>query len=84
VNKIFLGFSFRPENERVVRDIDRLVRSHGLVLVTGEALGGAGLTPEIQSRISQADALVTLLTREEKIEGQELRHPLIFQTHEKV
>jgi hypothetical protein len=75
VNKIFLGFSFRPENERVVRDIDRLVQSHGLVLVTGEILGGAGLTPEIQRRIAEADALVALLTREEKIDGQEAWRP---------
>jgi hypothetical protein len=75
VNKIFLGFSFRPENERLVRDVDRLVRSHGLVLVTGEILGGAGLTDEIQHRIAEADALVALLTREEKIEGQEAWRP---------
>ena len=75
MNKIFLGFSFRPQNEQVVRNIDRLVRSHGLVLVTGEILGGAGLTSAIQSRIVEADALVALLTREEKIEGQETWRP---------
>jgi hypothetical protein len=75
VNKIFLAFSFRPENDRVVRDIDRVVQSHGLVLVTGEILGGAGLTVEIQSRIAQADALIAFLTREERIEGQEAWRP---------
>lgn len=45
------------------------------MLVTGEILGGAGLTSAIQSRIVEADALVALLTREEKIEGQETWRP---------
>ena len=75
MNKIFLAYSFRPENERLVRDIDRVVQSHGLVLVTGEILGGAGLTPAIQERIKHSDALVALMTREEKIADQEAWRP---------
>lgn len=75
MNKVFLAFSFRPDNDPLVRNIDRIVRSHGLVLVTGEILGGAGLTPEIKTRIKQADALIALLTREEKIDAQESWRP---------
>lgn len=71
MNKIFLAFSFRPENDQLVRDIDRVVRSHGLILVTGEVLGGDGLTAKIQTRIRESDALIALLTREEKLEGQD-------------
>jgi hypothetical protein len=71
VNTIFLAFPFRPEHEQLVRYIDRTVRSHGLLLITGEILGGGGLTPEIQKRIVQSDALVALLTREQKIEGKD-------------
>jgi hypothetical protein len=75
VNKIFLAYSFRPENERVVRDIGRLVRSHGLALVTGEILGGEGLTSEIQSSIAESDGLVALMTREEQIADRDEWRP---------
>lgn len=71
MNKIFLAFSFRPENDHLVRDIDRVVRSHGLVLVTGEILGGQGLTQQIQARIKESDAVIALFTREQKLEGKE-------------
>jgi hypothetical protein len=82
VNKIFLAYSFRPENDPLVRDIERIVRSQGLVLATGEILGGGALTPEIQTRIKQSDALIALLTREERIEGQELWRPTGWVTTE--
>ncbi len=75
MNKIFLAFSFRPENAQLVRDIDRIVRSHGLVLVTGEILGGQGLTQEIQARIKQSDAVIALLTREQQLQGQNVWLP---------
>ena len=68
--KVFC-FSFRPENDHLVRDIDRVVRSHGLVLVTGEILGGQGLTQQIQTRIKESDAVIALFTREQKLEGKE-------------
>lgn len=71
MNKIFLAFSFRPENDRLVRDIDRVIRSYGLVPVTGEILGGQGLSQEVQARIRQCDALVALFTRELQIQGQD-------------
>jgi hypothetical protein len=82
VNKIFLAFSFRAENSQLVRDIDRVVRSHGLVLVTGEILGGQGLTAEIQARIKESDALIALMTREQKIEGRDIWQPTPWVTTE--
>jgi hypothetical protein len=75
LNKIFLSFSFRPENDQLVRDIDRVIRSHGLVPVTGEILGGQGLTQEIQARIQQSDALIAVLTREQQLQGQNVWLP---------
>ena len=75
MNKIFFAYSFRQENEPLVRDIERLVRSHGLVFVTGEVLGGEGLTPQIQSRIAQSDALIALMSRDEKLEHQDAWRP---------
>ena len=75
MNKIFVAFSFRQENEQLVRDIERVVRSHGLVPVTGEILGGQGLNQEIQARIKDCDALVALLTREMQLQGQNVWLP---------
>lgn len=69
MNKIFLSYSFRPENEQVVRQVDRLIRSHGLLPVTGDVLGGGELTPEVQALIAQSDALISLFTRDKKIGG---------------
>lgn len=70
MNKIFVAFSFRDRNEQLVRDIDRIIRSHGLVSVSGEILGGQDLTPEVQARIRQCDALVALMTREMQVQGE--------------
>jgi len=70
VNKVFLSYSFRPANDQIVRQVDRLIRSHGLLPVTGEVLGGEGLTPEVQALIAQSDALVCLLTRDKKIQNR--------------
>ena len=75
MNKIFLGFSFRQENDQLVRDIDRVVHSHGLVLVTGEILGGQGLNAQIQTRIKECDALIALFTREQQLQGQNIWLP---------
>jgi hypothetical protein len=75
VNKIFIAFSFRPENEPLVRSVDRLVRSHGLVPTSGEILGGAALTAEVQQLIKSSDALIALLTREQQGVGADTWEP---------
>ncbi|MFL9503003.1 hypothetical protein ACJMQP_23340 [Rhodopseudomonas palustris] len=75
MNKVFLAFSSRPENEAIVRNVERIVNSHGLVLVTGEVLGGKDLTQEIQARIKESDALIAFMTREGKREGEDVWDP---------
>jgi hypothetical protein len=62
MNKIFLAYPFREENERLSRAIDRLVKSHGIALVTGEILGGEDLTAAIKDSIAKSDALIAVLT----------------------
>jgi hypothetical protein len=62
MNKIFLAYPFREENERLLRAIDRLVKSHGIALVTGEILGGEDLTAAIKDSIAKSDALIAVLT----------------------
>src|SRR5689334_15658135 len=66
MEKIFLSSSFAPEDAELVRQVERLLTSHGLLVLNGRSLGGGGLTPKIEAKIDQADALVALLTRREK------------------
>jgi|FEC22Drversion2_1045045.scaffolds.fasta_scaffold00329_39 hypothetical protein len=74
MNKVFLAFPFNPKGGRpilnLVRDIGRLLQSHGLVTVTGESVGGEELTPAVQRRIKESDALIALLTCERKLAGR--------------
>lgn len=67
--KVFLAFSFQPEDEDLVRRVEALLESHGVQVDTGEVLGGQALTAAVKKRIDQCDALVALLTRRDKITG---------------
>lgn len=74
MNKVFLAFPFNSKGGKpvlnLVRDIGRLLQSHGLAVVTGETLGGQELTPAVQKRIQESDALIALLTCEKKLAGR--------------
>jgi len=61
--KIFLGLSFRDEDKEIVELVDQLIASHLVEMKTGERLGGDQLTPVVQRRIEDSDALVGVLTR---------------------
>jgi hypothetical protein len=50
--------------------------------VTGDVLGGGGLTPAIQNRIKESDALVALFTREERIANQDEWRPTEWVSNE--
>jgi hypothetical protein len=71
MNRIFLAHTFESKGGRrvqaLVTSIGRLVRSHGLACETGASLGGNQLTSSVQRRIRESDALLALLTREEKL-----------------
>ena len=60
--KIFLGFSFREADQDLVRWCERMFASQFAHTMTGERLGGEALTPAVQSRIDQCDAVIGLLT----------------------
>lgn len=47
----------------MVQKIERLVRSHGLVLATAEVVGGENLTDAIKDQIEKSDALVAFLAK---------------------
>lgn len=67
MEKIFLGFAFRERDQHLADQVEALLRSHGIVTVTGERLAGDALTPAIQELISDADGLIALLTRRDEL-----------------
>jgi hypothetical protein len=73
--KIFLGFSFRDADRDIVRWCERQFASQFAHPVTGERLGGEALTPAVQARIDECDAVVGLLTRRDaKADGKYTTH----------
>ena len=75
MDKIFLSFSFREEDRTLVSQVERLIRSHSILPVTGKQLGGEALTLAVQQRIDSCDGLVSLLTRRERLaSGQWTTH----------
>jgi hypothetical protein len=60
---IFLSCHFGDSDRELVRQVEGLLESQGLRIRTGEALGGAALTPEIMARIAKSDGLVALMTK---------------------
>ncbi len=60
---VFLSFHFDDPDENLARQCEGLLASHGLRVLTGQVLGGGGLTPEVMSRIVKSDALVALMTK---------------------
>lgn len=66
MDKCFLSFSFASQQDRLlVGHVEALFESHDIRAVTGEYLGGARLTAEIEKRIGECDGLVALLTARE-------------------
>lgn len=66
---IFMAFAFRDEDKPLVGFIERLIASQFIQTSTGERLGGEQLTPEVQKRIEESDALIALLTRRDKLQS---------------
>jgi hypothetical protein len=64
--KVFLAFAFRDEDRDLVTYADRLLASQFVESLTGEDLAGEQLTPAVQKRIDECDALVALLTRRDQ------------------
>jgi hypothetical protein len=74
--KVFLAFAFRDSDRALVNYIDRLVTSHLIQTTTGEGLGGEALTPTVQRRIDDSDAVIGLLTRRDPMQNG------MFTTHQ--
>lgn len=75
---IFLAFAFRDEDKPLVSQVERLLASQFVQIKTGERLGGGQLTPEVQKRIQDSDALVALMTRRDQLQaGGWTTHPWV-------
>jgi hypothetical protein len=68
---IFLSYSFNKNDRDLAARLQSLIESHGIKVLSGKRLAGGELAPGIQERIRDADALVGLMTRRDKIEGRE-------------
>lgn len=64
---VFLAYAFRDPDRELAATVERLLASHNVRAVTGEALGGESINPEVQARIQKADGLIALLTRREQL-----------------
>jgi len=80
MRKVFLSHSFQDRDRALVGLVERVIRSHGLVLVVGRNLGGGELTEEVAKLIEDADGCVALLTRRENDPGN-LTHPWVLQEY---
>lgn len=78
MRKVFISHSFAEQDRALVAHLESLVRSHGLICVTGRRLGGGLLTPEIKRLIDSADAMVALLTQRQG-EPAGNTHPWVLQ-----
>ena len=64
---LFPSSTFGPADREVVGDLESMLSSVDVQIVTGRRLGGADLTPEIMERLESADGCVALMTRRERI-----------------
>ncbi len=67
MENVFLSFSFRDPDRELVSQVEKLLFSHNVNVVTGRRLGGGQLTDEIRARINDSDALIALLTRRDQL-----------------
>lgn len=78
--RIFLAFSFRNEDKELVEYLGQLVASQLVEIKTGARLGGEQLTPAVQKRIEECDALVGLLTRrDQRQDGKWTTHQWVLE-----
>jgi len=82
MDKIFVSFSYRNDDQLVVRPmvefVEAVLEAHGIRAITGEATGGEALTPAIMGRINECDALIAILTPNKKRDdGKSDPHPWV-------
>ena len=62
MERIFLSYHYDEAGRRLADVVQDLVSSHGLLVLTGERLGGRPLSEEVKTRIRKCDGLIALFT----------------------
>jgi hypothetical protein len=65
MERLFLSYHYDEAGKRLADLVQDLVASHGLLVVSGERLGGGALSRGIKEKIQDCDALFCLLTERE-------------------
>jgi len=65
--RIFLSSTFGDADREIVGQIETLLSSHNVQVVTGRRLGGGALTQQIMERIEGCDGCVALMTKRDQI-----------------
>lgn len=65
--RVFLSSTFGDADREVVGQIESMLSSVDVQIVTGRRLGGGDLTSEVMGRIGTSDGCVALMTRRERI-----------------
>lgn len=82
MQKVFVSFHFSDDfdspDRQLANRVEGLLRSHGLDLSSGAALGGGPLTDKVRKLIEESDALIALMTRREQLaNGEWTTHPWV-------
>jgi hypothetical protein len=64
---VFLSSTFGDADREVVGQIESMLSSVDVQIVTGRRLGGGNLTAEVMKRIETSDGCVALMTRRERL-----------------
>jgi hypothetical protein len=64
---VFLAYSYGTVGREVARNVELLVSNQDVRVVTGEVLEGQPLTPAVQNKIANSDALIAVLTPEVQV-----------------
>lgn len=72
MESVFLSYHFDPRSTLVPR-VQEIIESHGLHIMTGVDLIGGQLSAEIQKRIKASDAVVSILSRDQPLQGKTFR-----------
>jgi hypothetical protein len=62
MERLFLSFHYDDVGRELADMVQNLVASHGLLVITGERLGGVALSQGIRDRIESCDGLICLVT----------------------
>ena len=80
MRSVFLSYSFNDVDRPLATDVERLIRSHGLIATTGRNLAGKALSDEITHLIDKSDGVIALCTQR-AVAPDGVTHPWVLQEY---